>query len=92
MFFSSVSGCDCVKLDGAGNAKLCDFGLAAEADVHLPSTGCSSRSLTASMRLIRPKEPLQPAGSPRYMPPELAAGGNSFRCAICSSYLQLATT
>ena len=64
-----------MQLDGAGNAKLCDFGLAAEADVHSLSSGSTSRSLTASMRLIRPKEPLQPAGSPRYMPPELAAGG-----------------
>ncbi|XP_026190964.1 uncharacterized protein LOC34621273 [Cyclospora cayetanensis] len=63
-----------IVLDGAGNAKLCDFGLAAEADMHTSTMGNTSRSLTASMRPIRPKEPLQPAGSPRYMPPELAAG------------------
>lgn len=81
-----------MQLDGAGNAKLCDFGLAAEADVPSAAAAAAagnssstSRSLTASMRLILPKEPLQPAGSPRYMPPELAAGGSCYTSCFAAS-------
>lgn len=67
---------DAAQLTSSGEAKLCDLGMASLAAIQQVGVFPQPWNSNPPSQGVQTEPPkLPPAGSPRYMPPEVTAGG-----------------